>query len=135
MGSLEENEFRRNKTTLHLVTQTALISASQPAARTLCEKAPVEGCRPRLETERGNHGELQQWNRLKQTLVYVALHLPLCAHTPHVKPSDACTAALTCQSKLGEGQQPLTKSPNHPFMVHVGEGINKDTRKKKVLDL
>lgn len=122
--------LEEKKTTLHLVTQTALISASQPAARTLCEKAPVEGCRPRLETERGNHGELQQWNWLKQTLVYVALHLPLCAHTPHVKPSDACTAALTCQSKLGEGQQPLTKFPNHPLMVHVGEGINKDMRKK-----
>ncbi len=38
-----------------------------------------------------------------------AFYLPLYAHTPHVKPSDACTAALTCQSQLGEGRQPFTK--------------------------
>lgn len=73
------------------------------------EKATVEGCCPRLETESGNHGELQQWRWLKQTPVYVPLYHPLCAHTPHVKPSDACTTALTCQSQLGEGQKPLTK--------------------------
>lgn len=60
--------------------------------------------------------------------VYVALHLPLCAHTPHVKPSDACTAALTCQSKLGEGPHvSLTKS-SHPLAALVGEGINKDVK-------
>lgn len=58
--------------------------------------------------------------------MYVPLYLPLCAHTPHVKPSDACTAALTCQSQLGEGQQPHTKPP---LTVHVGEGINKDMQK------
>lgn len=79
-----------------------LISASQPATQS--DKATLERCRPRLETERRNHGELQQWSWLKQTSVYVPLYLPLCAHTPHVKPSDACTAALTCQSQLGEGQ-------------------------------
>lgn len=35
---------------------------------------------------------------------------PLCAHTPHVKPSDACTAALTCQSQLGEGESASHKA-------------------------
>lgn len=112
-----------NKTRLSLVKFSRLgfslalfISASQPAAMALSGKATVEGCRPRLETERGNHGERRQWSWLKQTLVYVPLCLPLCAHTPHVKPSDACTAALTCQSQLGEGQQPLTKHPpTHPL--------------------
>lgn len=60
--------------------------------------------------------------------VYAALHLPLCAHTAHVKPSDACTAALTCQSKLGEGPRvSLTKS-NRPLAAHVGEGNNKDVK-------
>lgn len=107
------------------------ISASRPAAVAQSGKATLEGCRPRLETERGNHGERQQWSWLKQTLVYVPLYLPLCAHAPHVKPSDACTAALTCQSQLGEGQQPLTKHPPSPtpLAVHVGEGINEDMQK------
>lgn len=109
---------------------TLLISASQPAAKAQSEKATLEGCRPRLETERGNHGELQQWSWLKQTPVYVPLYLPLCAHTPHVKPSDVCTAALTCQSQLGEGQQPLTKPPSQCMQGRV---LKKTC--KKVLDL
>lgn len=97
----------------------------------LSGKATVEGWRPRLETERGNHGERQQWSWLKQTLVYVPLCLPLCAHTPHVKPSDACTAALTCQSQPGgRGSSLLQSTPpsttHPPLAVHVGESINED---------
>lgn len=61
--------------------------------------------------------------------VNVALHLPLCARTPHVKPSDACTAAHTCQSKHW-GWGPSQKS-SHPLAAHVGEGNNKDVRKEK----
>lgn len=87
------------------------------------ENATLEGCRPRLETERGNHGELQQWSWLKQTPVYVPLYLPLCAHTPHVKPSDACTAALTCQSQLGGRGSSHLQSPPHSAMQ--GKGIKK----------
>lgn len=52
------------------------------------------------------------------------------AHTPHVKPSDACTAALTCQSQLGEGQLPLTKPPSECIL----ERALKKTC-KEVLDL
>lgn len=92
----------------HLVSLT---SASQPGAKAQSEKATLEGRRPRLETERGNHGELQQWSWLKQTLVYVPLYLPLCAHTPHVKPSDACTAASLVNHNWGRGSSLLQSPP------------------------
>ncbi|MED6257378.1 hypothetical protein ATANTOWER_020952, partial [Ataeniobius toweri] len=55
---------------------------------------------PRLETESGNHGESQQWAWQKETAC--APPPPLCEHTPYMKPSDACDAALTCQSDQGE---------------------------------
>lgn len=98
-------------------------------------KARVEGRRPRLETERGNHGERQQWKWLKRTGCMWPLHLPLCTHTPHVKPSDACTAALTCQSKRCRSVVPrggwdaaLAQKSNHPLAAHVWEGNNKDVK-------
>lgn len=121
---------RGRKPPVWFLNSSHLISALQPAARTQCESTgggmpPQTGDRER-EPWGAATMEVAETNR-----VYVALHLPLCAHTPHVKPSDACTAALTCQSKLGEGPQvSLTKS-NHPLAAHVGEGINKDVKGKK----
>lgn len=96
-------------------------------------KMQTEGMLSWLETEGGNHGVLQQWNCEEKT-VYVPFYLPLCAHSPHVKPSDACTAALTCQSQLGEGQQTITKPPHPPtHTLHGREGVKKTC--KKVLDV
>lgn len=128
MGSLQDTEPKEKKTpvwfrgSLHLCL-------FQPAAGTECESTgggmpPQTGDRAR-EPWGAATMEVAETNR-----VYVALHPTLCAHTPHVKPSDACTAALTCQSKRWRGGgSSLTKVQPPARSARWGGGNNKDVRK------
>lgn len=114
MGSVEDTKLKEEKNP-RLASRLSSSLPLQPAAGAQCESTgggmpPQTGDRAR-EPWGAATMEAAETNR-----VYVALHLPLCAHTPHVKPSDACTAALTCQSKRwgtgggrGVGRSSLTK--------------------------
>lgn len=98
---------------------------------TSCKDAESETWRdaaPDWRQREGTMGSCNNGTGRKEKTVYVPLYLPLWAHTPHVKLSDARTAALTCQSQLGEGLQPLTNTSS--LTVHVREGIKKDMQKR-----
>ena len=105
---------------------TFLIFASQPAAKAGSEKTALEGCRPRLETERGNHGELQQWRWLKQTLVYVPLYstpppvhtLPMRNHLMHVLLLSLVNHKWGMGSSLLQSTPPLKTHTHTDLTVH-----------------
>lgn len=137
MGFLEDTKLKEVKTPVWFYQLSSSLPF-QPAAGTQCESTgggmpPQTGDRAR-EPWGDATMEVAETNR-----VYVALHLPLCAHTPHVKPSDACTAALACQSQRWgwEGPQLPHKSPTTRSQRTLGRVIIKTWggEKEKGLDL
>lgn len=136
MGSLEDTKLKEERTPVWLLGSPHLCLSNQLQEHSV--KAPVEGCRPRLETERGNHGELQQWKWLKQTgwmwpSTSPSVHtLPMWNHLMHVP-----LLSLVNQNAGGGGLQLPHKSPTTRSRRTLGRAIIKTwgREKKKGLDL